>query len=220
MSDFTERMARLEESVATLVKERDRYTAPSRRADDALSRGIARSGREWIALPLDFVQRSSIPTFTTTGDVTRTAFDAPTVTTQQLADVVATLVKANAAQGLASFKRTGYRSIGGSRVFKVLLVAGTAFTRNATHFWTIGLRVVADVTGDRAAEEFGVEKTSIALDLISLPAGIPVGVYDDPVGFAMADGDRLRAHVAATGSPAALTDAVLFVEVQRNARQG
>lgn len=94
----------------------------------------------------------------------------------------------------------------------MLLVASEAFSYSATNYWTITLLTAKD------GEVYGRVIGSFALSARSLAAGVPVTVYSSTVGLAMTDGERLRAHVVSTGSPAALVDAVLFAEVQRNAR--
>ena len=113
---------------------------------------------------------------------------------------------------MTTLLRGGYQSVGASRCFVVEAQFGSAWTRSASDYWTVELRVVG------ADESYGRVVATLDLSTRSVAAGERFVVYDDPVGFAMTDGERLRARIVSTGSPAAISDAVLFVKVQRNAR--
>jgi hypothetical protein len=113
---------------------------------------------------------------------------------------------------MTTFERTVYQSLGISRVFQVLLVVGEAWAKDAADYWTVDLRITS------AAKPLGKVIGSYSLQTRNLVAGTPVTVYSSSVGLAMSDGERLRATVTPTGAPDALTDAVIFAQVQRNAR--
>lgn len=207
MSAFTDRIALLEKRIALL--ERERYSAPARRVDEELRRSVQRSDREWVTCPLDFYAPAFAAGTAIPNPVGGATIDADARTAIGL--IITRLGNVSALAPAAAFGRTVYQSKGASRVFSVVLNLGAAWTKNGTNYWTIALRAFTP------GATLGRTLATIDLSALSFAAG-ETSVYSDPVGFATSDGERLRALVTPTGSPAALTDAVLFAEVQRNAR--
>ena len=52
----------------------------------------------------------------------------------------------------------------------------------------------------------------------SLSVNTPAVLYSDTLGWSMNDGDALVATIVSTGAPAALTNPVIRLDIQRNTR--
>lgn len=106
-----------------------------------------------------------------------------------------------------------YRAEGRERIFQIALEAGESFTASATDYHTFTLRLVRD------GQDYGEDIADpYSLSDRSLVANEPVTLYDDPVGLAMSDGERIALYVDKTGSPASLERVTLWLNRQRNAR--
>lgn len=113
---------------------------------------------------------------------------------------------------MTTFTRTVHQAVGRTRVFAVELVVAEDWAQDPADYWTVQLRIMGE------DDDLGRVVGSLSLATRNLVAGARETVYSDSVGLAMSDGERLRALVTSTGSPDPLVDAVLFAQVQRNAR--
>jgi len=106
-----------------------------------------------------------------------------------------------------------YKASGAEKVFAVELQAEVAFTADATNYYEFVVRLKRD--GQTYGEKVG-ETYSLAAR--SLVANEAVTLYDNAVGLAMSDGERLVLEVTETGSPTGLVGLTLWVDRSREAR--
>lgn len=106
-----------------------------------------------------------------------------------------------------------HRAKGAEKVFRIDLEAGQAFTASATDYHTFTLRLV------RSDQDYG-ERIADAYSLAarSLVANEPITLYDNAVGLAMSDGERIALYIDETGSPDALERVTVWIDRQRTAR--
>lgn len=108
---------------------------------------------------------------------------------------------------------------GSETLVSAKFVALSGFTLSATDYWTFTLRVRRAATATTAAQSNGEQiGDTLSLATRTLTADTPVTLYESAQGTALGDGDTLVLVGTTTGSPAALDQPEVRLDLQRNTR--
>jgi len=114
---------------------------------------------------------------------------------------------------VSTYTRLLHTAKGSETLLSASLVVQTAWSLDASNYYTITLR------HRRSGQTYG-ELVGSAYSLAdrNLSADTPVTIYSDAQGIELIDGEKLVAYVATTGSPTALEDPKIVLDLQRNTR--
>lgn len=114
---------------------------------------------------------------------------------------------------MAEYVRTIHTANGAEVLTDVSLMTATDWTADPTNYWTIELRVRA--SGEQYGRTLG---STYTLATRSLTAGVPVALWASQAGSRLEDAESLLAVVTSVGTPTALGDPVLLIDVSRIVR--
>jgi hypothetical protein len=102
-----------------------------------------------------------------------------------------------------------HQSGGGEKLLGVRFKTAGAFPYNATHYWTVTVRLIRD--GAAYGETVG---SRLTLATQSIAADEETVLYDNPVGLRLENGDTLVGYLTSSGSPALLVNPSFLLDLQ------